>query len=153
MTPTRRRPTADDATTDHAPATSARTIVATGAVAGLVAAAATVLTGAAARAIDIPMQAAAAADEAALDIPLWAFAQLTAASAVVGTLLALASRRWARRPARAFVAVTTVLTVVSFVGPVTAHHATTATRVVLELTHVIAAAIIIPALATRLGRR
>ena len=152
MNPTRQRPTTDD-TTDRASATSARTIITSGALAGLAAAAATVVTAAAAQAIDIPMQAAASADEAAQDIPLWAYAQLTVASAVIGTLLALALHRWARRPARTFVAVTAALTVVSFVGPVTAHHATTATRVVLELTHVIAAAIIIPALAARLGRR
>jgi hypothetical protein len=99
------------------------------------------------------MQAAASADEAAQDIPLWAYAQATVASAVVGTLLALALNRYARRPARMFVVVTTLLTVVSFVGPTMAERATTATRVVLELTHVVAAVIVIPPLAARLARR
>jgi hypothetical protein len=151
MTSTRLRQNAEDVTSGPRP--DARAVAATGAVAGLAAAVATVATGALARAADVPMQAAAGADEAAENIPLWAFAQLTVVSAVVGTLLALALNRYARRPARTFVVATTLLTVVSFVGPVMAQHATTATRVVLELTHVIAAAIIIPALAARLARR
>jgi hypothetical protein len=46
-----------------------------------------------------------------------------------------------------------VLTVVSFAGPITTGYATTATRLVLELTHVVAAAIVIPALAWRLAQR
>jgi hypothetical protein len=151
MTSTRQRPNTGDVSSGPGP--SARAVAATGAVAALAATAATVLTGAAARAVDIPMQVAAGADEAARDIPLWAYAQITLISTVVGTLLAFALNRYARRPARTFVVVTTLLTVISFVGPVTAQHATTATRVVLELTHVIAAAIVIPPLAARLARR
>ena len=48
--------------------------------------------------------------------------------------------------------VTTALTVVSFAGPITTGHATTATRLVLALTHVAAAAIVIPMLAARVAR-
>jgi hypothetical protein len=151
MTSHRNDPTSQDITTRPGP--SGRAVAATGAVAAFAAAAATVLTGAAARAVDIPMQVAASAGEAAQNIPLWAYAQLTVAAAVIGTMLALALNRSVRRPARTFVIVTTLLTVVSFVGPITAQHATTATRMVLGLTHVIAAAIIIPSLGARLARR
>jgi hypothetical protein len=151
MTSARQHPIPEDVAGGTRP--GARALAATGAVATVAAAAATVVTAAAAKAVDVPMQVAAAADEAAQDIPLWAFAQLTVFSAVIGVLLAIALNRYTRRPAGTFVVVTTLLTVVSFVGPITAHHATTATRVVLGLTHVIAAAIIIPALAARLARR
>ena len=150
MTSTRLHPDTDDLTGGARP--TAKALAATGAVAGLAAAAATVVTVAVAKAVDVPMQAAAGAGEAAEDIPLWAFAQITVVSAILGTLLALALNRYARRPARTFVVVTTLLTVLSFVGPILAEEATTATRVVLELTHVVAAVIIIPALAARLTR-
>ena len=81
------------------------------------------------------------------------FVSLVGASTAFATLLAVAFARYAKRPAYTFVVVTAVLTVISFVGPLIAHHATTATRVVLELTHVVAAAIVIPVLARRLPRR
>jgi hypothetical protein len=132
---------------------STRVIVGTGVVAGLVATAATMLVAAGAIALDVPMQAAASADEAAEDIPLLAFASLTLPAVALGVVLALALARWARRPQRTFVVVTVALTVASLVLPLTAHEVTTATQVVLELTHVVAAAIVIPALASRLPRQ
>jgi len=46
-----------------------------------------------------------------------------------------------------------VLTAVSLVTPLIAENATTATRVVLELMHLVAAAIIIPPIAYRLAQR
>jgi hypothetical protein len=125
-------------------------IVLAGAVSGLAAAAATTAVALGAKAIDIPMMAAPQTATAAEAIPLYGFAQGTITATVIGTLLALALARWARRPAATFVAITVVLTVVSFAGPITTGFATTATRVVLALTHVVAAAIVIPAIARRL---
>jgi predicted membrane channel-forming protein YqfA (hemolysin III family) len=103
--------------------------------------------------MDIPMRLAPSAGGAAEDIPMAGFVSLTLASAAVGILLALALARYVTRPARTFVVVSGVLTVVSFAGPITAHQATTATRVVLGLTHVVAAAVILPAVASRLPQR
>ena len=70
-----------------------------------------------------------------------------------GAWIALALSRWAKRPARTFLVVTVALTVASFASPLIAEDATTATRLVLELTHVVAAALIIPPIAYRLAQR
>jgi len=70
---------------------------------------------------------------------------------VTSSLLAVVLIRLARRPAPIFVAVTTVLTVLSFAWPITTGHATTATRLVLALTHVVAAVFVIPPLSRRLA--
>ena len=83
-------------------------------------------------------------------IPLSGYALSTVMCTAVGVLLAVALLRWSKRPAATFVGATAVLTVLSFAGPVTTGHATTATRLVLALTHVVAAAIVIPAIAASL---
>ena len=137
----------------EASAPTARAVAGTGLVAGIAASAATVAVALATKAIDIPMQVAASANDAAEDVPMSGFVSLTLASTAIATLLALAFARYAKRPAHTFVIVSAVLTVVSFVGPLTAHRATTATRVVLELSHVAAAAIAIPAVVRRLPQR
>jgi peptidoglycan/LPS O-acetylase OafA/YrhL len=59
--------------------------------------------------------------------------------------------RRARRPQHTFVVTTVALTALSIVPDALAD-ATTGTRLTLALTHVIAAAIVIPALARRLAR-
>ena len=64
----------------------------------------------------------------------------------VGVVLAVALARRAKRPARTFVISTAVLTMLSFAAPVTTHF-TIATNLVLDVTHVAAAAIVIPTLA------
>jgi hypothetical protein len=69
--------------------------------------------------------------------------------AVIGTVLAVSLTKWARRPQRTFVVTTVVLTAVSLVPDVMAN-ATTGSKLVLMLTHVVAAAIVVPALAKRL---
>ncbi|MGN9841344.1 DUF6069 family protein [Nonomuraea sp. H19] len=83
-------------------------------------------------------------------IPVSGFAVLTVIFSVVGLVLALVLARWARRPRTAFVRTTIVLTVLSLVPDVLAD-APLATRVLLMLTHVVAAAIVIPAIARRLS--
>jgi hypothetical protein len=82
-------------------------------------------------------------------IPVLGFAQLTFVGAIVGTVLAVVINRKAQHPARTFVRTTVALTVLSFVPDVLAD-ASTSTRIALVLSHVVAAAIVIPALASRL---
>jgi peptidoglycan/LPS O-acetylase OafA/YrhL len=85
-------------------------------------------------------------------IPLLGYGTVILGSTIVGLLLAGAFARWARRPRRAFVITTLALTAVSFAFPATTT-ATTATKVVLDITHVIAAVLIIAAIAAHLPPR
>ena len=82
-------------------------------------------------------------------IPLLGFAQLTMMGAVIGTVLAVSFNKWARRPHRTFVVTTVALTVLSLVPDVMAD-ATTGSKLVLMLTHLVAATIVVPTLAKRL---
>lgn len=83
-------------------------------------------------------------------IPVFGFAVLTVIFSVVGLVLALVLARSARRPRTAFVRTTIVLTALSLVPDVLAD-ASAATTVLLMLAHVVAAAIVIPAIARRLS--
>jgi peptidoglycan/LPS O-acetylase OafA/YrhL len=74
---------------------------------------------------------------------------LTAVFSLVGLVLAAVLSRVARRPRTIFIRSTVVLTVLSFVPDVIAD-ATPATKMLLMLTHLVAAAIVIPAVARRL---
>jgi hypothetical protein len=82
-------------------------------------------------------------------IPLLGFATLTAVCCAVGLVLAVALGRWARHPARTFVATTVVLTVVSWL-PDLLVDAAWSTRALLMLTHLAAAVVVVPAVARRL---
>jgi hypothetical protein len=124
----------------------AHPVLLAGAVSGVIAAVATTAVVLAAKAVDVPMMAAPQTASFGEEIPLGGFATATLMGAAIGTILALALARWARRPARTFVITTLALTVFSFSGVITTGYATTATRLVLALTHVVAAAIVIPAL-------
>jgi hypothetical protein len=81
-------------------------------------------------------------------IPILGFAQLTLIGALLGIGLAKLTTRRASRPRHMFVRVTVALTALSIVPDVIAD-ATVGTKFVLALTHVVAAAIIVPALACR----
>jgi hypothetical protein len=83
-------------------------------------------------------------------IPVLGFAVLTVIFSVVGLVLALGLARTARRPRRAFVRTTIALTALSLVPDVLAD-ASAATKVLLMVTHLVAAAIVIPAIARRLS--
>ena len=83
-------------------------------------------------------------------IPVTGFATLTAIFSLVGLVLALVLARFAARPRTAFVRTTVALTVLSLVPDVIAD-ATPATKALLMLTHLVAAAIVIPAIARRLA--
>jgi hypothetical protein len=131
--------------TDATARPSTRPIWKTGAIAALGAAVVTVGIAAAARVADVPL--AVEGEE----IPVLGFGQATILWTVVGIVLAVVLNRRAGRPQRTFVAVTVVLTALSLVPPLTID-TDTATRVVLELTHLAAAAIVIPAIAGKLRR-
>jgi hypothetical protein len=127
------------------PTPHARSLWLVGTMAAVGAAAATVVIALGAKAIDIPLEVDG--DE----IPLPGFAFVTLLWSAVGIGMAYAFARWARRPARTFAVTTVVLTLLSL-GPVFAADADTATQLALALTHVVAAAIVIPAIALRLPR-
>ena len=78
-----------------------------------------------------------------------AFAMFTLIGAAIGGLLATQLKKRAGQPRSTFLIATVVLTVLSFVPDLTAD-ATTATKLTLVGAHLVAAAIIIPALAGRL---
>jgi len=116
-----------------------------GLAAGAVAAVATTTVAAFALAFDVPLEIAGE------QIPLVGFAQLTIVCSILGVLIAKSTRRWASRPQAAFLRITVALTALSLVPDLTAD-ATTATKLTLMLTHLAAAAIVIPRLANRLAR-
>jgi hypothetical protein len=118
----------------------------TGARAGAVAAVATTTVAAVALAVDVPLEIDGE------QIPLTGFAQLTLLFTAIGVLLAKALARWTAKPQRMFTAATAVLTGLSIV-PDLAITATAATKAVLIATHLVAAAIVIPAVAGRLPER
>jgi hypothetical protein len=82
--------------------------------------------------------------------PALAFAQVSLFGAIIGVVLAAVFSRKARRPRHTFIVTTIVLTVLSFVPPVLIG-AGVGTVLVLELMHVVAALIVIPAISTRLS--
>lgn len=131
----------------------ARPVWPVGARAAVAASVATTAAALAAKAVDVPLKAAPHSAGAGKAIPLSGFAMGTVMCTAIGTLLAVVLARRAKHPATTLVVVTTVLTLASFAGPMTTGQTTTATRLVLELTHVLAAAFVIPALARGLGQQ
>ncbi|HKA05410.1 MAG TPA: DUF6069 family protein [Acidimicrobiales bacterium] len=130
-----------------------RSLLRVGVAAGVLGAAAATLVAVVAKAAGVPMMAADKASAVADDLPMYGFAMGVLISTAVGIVLAAGLGRWVKRGAGVFVGVTVALTIVSFFGPVTTHHATTATRLVLALTHVVAAAIVIPPVAGWVAQR
>ena len=116
----------------------------TGAGATVVAAVATSLVAAAGQAVGVSTAISG------VPIPVEGFATLTVIFSVVGLVIATALRRFARRPRTAWVRTTVALTVLSLVPDAIAD-AATSTKALLMLTHVVAAAIVIPAVARRLS--
>lgn len=135
------------ATTTAATSTAAtvtrRPLVLPGIAAGLAAAAATTTVAAVARAAGVAL---AAEGE---QIPLLGFAQLTFVFSVIGVVIAAVLRRRAARPRRTFVRTTVTLTAVSLAAPFFLPMDGTSIAV-LVLTHLVAAAVVIPAVASRL---
>ncbi|MEV6587361.1 DUF6069 family protein [Streptomyces acidicola] len=106
-----------------------------------------------ARAAGVPMDAASPGAEEAAEIPVGGFAGGVVFWSVAGIILAVALARWARRPARTFTVTTVALTALSLAGPAVAPHTATSTQIVLAMSHVVAAAVIIPTLAQRLSHQ
>jgi hypothetical protein len=140
-------------TTVPALSVQARPVWLVSAFAGLAAAVATELYGLAARAVGIPMEAGNIGASVASPITVGMFAMGTLLCTFVGTVLAVVLARYAAHPARAYVRTTSVLVAVSFVSPLAAGDTAISTKVMLVLAHCIAASIIIPIVARRLGRR
>ena len=137
--------TTDAATTTTTPRKAATLpLIGTGLVATVAASAATSLVAAAGHAAGISL------DVSGAPIPVPGFATLTAVFSLVGVVLAIVLSRVARRPRTTFLRTTVALTVLSFVPDVIAD-AAPATKLLLMLTHLVAAAIVIPAVARRLG--
>jgi hypothetical protein len=126
------------------PPTTRPRVLRTGIAAGIAASIATAAFAASARGIDVPLTVGGKA------IPVLGFAQVTFFFALVWTGIAAVLARRAARPHRTFLMTTLALTLVSFVPDITAD-AHTATKVTLALSHVVAAAIVILALASRLS--
>jgi hypothetical protein len=133
--------TAAPATTTAAPAVGS--LLRGGSVATVVAAAATTAIAAAGQAVGISLAVSG------VPIPASGFATLTVIFSVVGLLIALVLRRFARSPRTAWIRTAVALTVLSLVPDVLID-AATSTRVLLMVTHLVAAAIVIPAVARRL---
>ena len=131
-------------TTPAPSATASRSIGRTAGIAGVVAAVATTTIGGIAKAADVPLVLGE------LEVQVPAFAMFTLIGAAIGGLLATQLQKRAGQPRRTFLITTVVLTVLSFVPDLTAE-ATTATKLTLVGAHIVAAAVIIPALAGRLS--
>ena len=130
-----------------------KTVLRAGVTAGVVGAVAATLVAGVAELANVPMEAAEKSAAVGEHIPLYGYAIGTLMATAVGLVLAVALRRWATRPARTWTVVAVALTAASFALPHTTGHATTATRLVLDLTHIAAALVIVPAIADRLPRR
>ncbi|WP_433303407.1 DUF6069 family protein [Actinoplanes sp. CA-030573] len=82
-------------------------------------------------------------------IPLPGFAAMTGVFAIVGVVIAAALLRWSARPARRFVQTAVPLTAVSLVAPFLSGGNAATVAALLGL-HLVAAAVMIPALARSL---
>jgi hypothetical protein len=126
-----------------APTSAGRSIRRTAAIAGVVAAVATTVIGAVAKAADVPL----VIGDLEIQVPM--FAVFTLAAAALGAVIATQLQKRNRQPRPAFVITTVVLSALSVV-PDLAAEATTATKLTLIGAHLVAAAVIIPAVAARL---
>lgn len=115
----------------------------TGARAGGCAAVATMAVAGAASGMGVSLEIGGEA------VPLFAFAQLTVICTFVGILIARSIGRRSSRPRQRLMTVCVALTALSLVPDLTAA-AGAGTKITLMLTHLVAAAIVIPALASRL---
>jgi len=129
--------------TARAAASTVSALIWSGVAAAAVASAATMAVAAVGHAAGISL------DMAGAPIPVSGFGVLTAVFSLAGLILAVALHYRARNPRRVFVRTTVVLTVLSLVPDVIAD-AGPATKALLMLTHLVAAAIVIPAVARRL---
>ena len=129
-----------------------RRMWAVGAVTGVVSSLIVVALVAIAERVGVPMEVAENSTKQPERIPLLGYGTVILGSTLIGLLLATAFGHWTARPRLAFVITALVLTAVSFAFPATTT-ATTATKVMLGITHVIPATLIIAAIAAHLPSR
>ncbi|MEU0096065.1 DUF6069 family protein [Kribbella sp. NPDC006257] len=129
----------------RAAAPSLGSLAKAGLAATVVATAATMIVAAVGHAAGISL------DMAGEPVPVAGFGTLTALFSLIGLALAAGLARWAKTPQRTFVRTTIALTVLSFVPDLLSDTAP-ATKALLMSTHVVAAAIVIPAIARRLRK-
>jgi bacteriorhodopsin len=122
-----------------------KAIVRTGGLAILGAGIANTILGLGADAAGVAMAVKGFGSDVRETIPVFAYFVSTMIGGAVGLLLLLLMKRKGVAK-KTFYIVTGVLTIISFISPLTAD-ASSGTKIVLELLHVVAAAIIIPALA------
>jgi len=134
-------PTSNDRTRSRA-----RTLWTTGAIAGVTGGTGALGTHLVAKAADVPLTVDGK------EFPLFAFPQVALMATVVGVVIALVVSRHSSRPRHTFVAITVGLTLLSLVPPL-ALSTDAATKVTLEIAHVVAAAFVIPMLASKLAER
>jgi hypothetical protein len=123
-----------------------------GATASVAAAVATELLAAIARAAGVAMRAGNPGAHTATKIAVLGFAEPTLMCSAIGTGLAVVLARRAERPAHTFKVTTIVLTVLSLISPALAGATSLTTKTTLVTAHLVAAAIVIPALARGLAR-
>ncbi|MFG1764785.1 DUF6069 family protein [Micromonospora parva] len=124
--------------------TSVGALLRTGVIATVVASTATMAVAAAGDLAGVSL------DLSGTPIPVSGFGVLTAVFSLLGVAIAALLARVARHPRRAFVRTTVVLTILSL-APDAVADAGVATKALLMLTHMVAAAIVIPAVARRLA--
>jgi hypothetical protein len=129
------------ATTDT---TARRPLAKAGVAAAVVASVATVTVASLAHAAGVSL------DIAGEQIPLLGFANLTFVLSLVGLAIASVMTRRAAHPRSLFLRTTAALLLLSFVPDLSAD-AAVSTKLTLMLTHVVAAAIVVPVLARRLA--
>ncbi len=125
-----------------------RRLAGTGFIATLAAMVATTLAAALAQAVGVDFEV----PDGGETIPLPGFAVVTGFFSVVGIVIAAALLRWSARPAERFVWTAVTLTALSLVPPLLSG-ADTATITALIGLHLVAAAVMIPALARSLRTR
>ena len=122
-----------------------RTLGLTGLLAALAAMAATTLAAALAQVIGVDFEI----PDGGETIPLAGFAVVTGFFSAVGIVIAVALRRWSAHPTERFLWTAVSLTVISLIPPLVSG-ADTATVAALLGLHLVAAAVMIPALARSL---
>jgi hypothetical protein len=153
MAPSRQTTTPGRAPAPTGPAWTHRPLWQVGLVAALIAAAANTLLYALARLAGVPLELTEVFSDHFGRMPVSSFVLATLLEGgLAGTMTAAACQRWAPRPRTWLVALAVIGTIASFWLPLTSD-ATTATMVVLSISHVVAALIIVPALAAALSSK
>ena len=111
------------------------------------------LWGLAARAAGVPMRAAGLGSQHATTITVGMFAMGTLVVTFWFTFAVVLIARFAKDPARLYLRTALPLLALSLAPPLTAADTATSTKLVLAAAHLIAAAIIVPAVAARLRAR